>query len=466
MSGLRCNLSLNNKLFMKNLLLFFALFFALGQTMAQDKEVIDRVIGTVGGELILLSEVEEQFTLMEQQRGGGLPSDQRCVILESLVASKLLLNQAKLDSIEVSEEEVDQQLDARVQNILSYMNNDISQFEAYYGQSVNDVKEDFREDLRNRILTDRMRGDIITSANVTPSEVKSFFARIPTDSLPYFNSEVEIGEIVHPPQVNAEQKKIAREKLDELRRRIVEDEEDFAELARIFSDDPGSARTGGDLGMQRRGTFVTEFEATAYNLEVNEISEVIETEFGFHILQLLERRGNNVHIRHILVKSVITEADRTLAMERLDSVRHLLMADSISFSLAVKRFSDENQQSFNNDGSLMNPKTGNTFFEIGDLEPDIYFTIDTMGVNTYSSPLPFKSPAGEEAFRIIVLKSRTEPHKASLEKDYSKIKQATLEEKKNKFINDWVMEKISSTYINIEKSYQGCPNLQDWMAEQ
>lgn len=448
---------------MKNLLLIFACFLALGQIMAQDKEVIDRVIGTVGGELILLSEVEEQFTLMEQQRG-TLPSEQRCMILESLVASKLLLNQAKLDSIEVGEDEVEQQLDARVQNILSYMNNDVSQFEAYYGQSVNEVKEDFREDLRNRILTDRMRGEIIASANVTPSEVKSFFARIPTDSLPYFNSEVEIGEIVHPPQVNATQKKIAREKLEELRKRIVEGNEDFAELARIFSDDPGSARVGGDLGMQRRGTFVTEFEATAYNLEVNEISEVIETEFGFHILQLLERRGNNVHIRHILVKPEITEADRLLAIARLDSVRQLLINDSISFSLAVKRFSDENQQSFNNDGALMNPKTGNTFFEIGDLEPDIYFTIDTMAVNSYSAPLSFQTPTGEEAFRIIVLKSRTEPHKASLATDYSKIKQATLEEKKNKFINDWVMEKLSSTYINIEKSYQGCPNIQSWLA--
>lgn len=447
---------------MKNLMIVFAFLFAMGQLSAQDKEIIDRVVGTVGGELILLSEIEEQFTLMEQQRG-FLEEEHRCVILEGLIANKLLLNQAKLDSIAVTEEEVEQQLDARVQNILGYMNNDISQFEAYYGQSVNEVKEDFREDLRNRLLTDRMRGQIIASANVTPSEVKEFFARIPYDSLPYFNSEVEIGEIVYPAKINQEEKNIAKAKLENIRKQIVEDGEDFAELAKLYSNDPGSARIGGDLGMQRRGTFVTEFEATAYNLETNEISEVIETEFGFHILQLLERRGNNVHIRHILIKPKITEADRQLAIAKLDTIKHLLETDSITFSYAVKKYSDENQQSYNNDGSLMNPNTGNTFFEIGDLEPDIYFTIDTMKVGQYAAPAPFATPSGEESFRIIVLKSRTNPHKASLETDYSKIKQATLEQKKNKFIGEWVEEKAGSTYIDIDDSYHACPNIGVWL---
>ena len=447
---------------MRNLILVFAcVLLSVGQMFAQDREVIDKVIGTVGGEVILLSEVEEQFALMQQQRGYA-EDDERCFVLESLIASKLLLNQAKLDSIEVAEEEVEQQLDARIQNILGYMNNDISQFEAYYGQSVNAVKEDFREDLRNRILTDRMRGQIIGDATVTPAEVKSFFARIPVDSLPYFNSEVEVGEIVHAPQVNPEQKEIARTKLEDLRRRIVEDGEDFAELARIYSDDPGSARIGGDLGMQRRGTFVPEFEAAAYSMEANEISEVFESDFGFHFLQLLERRGNSVHVRHILVKPKITEADRQLAIAKLDSIRTLLQRDSIKFSFAVKRFSDEDEQSFNNDGSLMNPKTGNSLFEIGDLEPDIYFTLDSMDVGDYSAPFAYQTLSGEETFRIILLKSRTEPHKASLDRDYSKIKQATLEEKKNRFIGDWVLDKIGSTFINFDKSYQGCPNLESW----
>ncbi len=446
---------------MRNLIMIFGILLCIGQLTAQDREIIDKVLGTVGGEVILLSEVEEQFALLKQQKG-ELDDGERCFIMESLIASKLLLNQSKLDSIEVTEAEVDQQLDARIQNILAYMNNDVSQFEAYYGQSVNEVKEGFREDLRNRLLTERMRASVIGDASVTPSEVKSFFARIPYDSLPYFNSEVEIGEIVYLPKVNPTQKAISLKKLEDLRKRIVEDGEDFAELAKVFSDDPGSARVGGDLGMQQRGTFVPEFEATAYALEKNEISEIIETEFGFHLLQLLERRGNNIHIRHILVKPEITNDDLLLAQHRLDSVRTLLEADSISFSAAVKRFSDENEQSYNNDGSMLNPQTGTTFFEIGDLDPDIYFTIDTMEVGGYSSPIAFEKQGGAKAYRMILLKTQTEPHKASLDRDYSKIKMATLEEKKNKFIGDWVMDKMGSTYIHFDKSYDTCPNLQVW----
>ncbi len=450
---------------MRNLLLALVLFsFSVGLS-AQNKEVIDKIVGTVGGELILLSDVEEQFSLLQQQQG-SLDDEYRCVILENLLAQKLLLNQAKLDSIEVSEEEVEQQLNARIENILGYMNNDLSQFEAYYGRSINEVKEDFREDLRSQLLVQRMRSEVITSATVTPSEVKSFFARIPVDSLPYFNSEVEIGEIVYAPQVNEVQKKISYDKLAGLRKKIVDEGADFADLARIYSDDPGSARIGGDLGMQRRGTFVPEFEAAAYQLEKGQVSEIIETEFGFHILELIERRGNNVHIRHILIKPEITEEDRELAQAHLDSIRTLISTDSVSFSLAVKRFSDEDQQSYNNDGLMMNPKTGNTFFEIGDLDPEIYFSIDTMAIGSVSSPMVFQLPTGARSYRLILLKSRTDPHKASLTSDYSKIKQATLEEKKNKFINEWVMKRMKSTFIQFDEQYWGCPNMQAWLGEE
>ncbi|MEO1408558.1 MAG: peptidylprolyl isomerase [Bacteroidota bacterium] len=451
--------------FTRNLLLV-TLLFSLGTVLqAQNKEVIDKIVGTVGGELILLSDVEEQFSLLQQQQGGGIEDEYRCIILENLLAQKLLLNQAKLDSIEVSEEEVEQQLNARIENILGYMNGNMAQFEAYYGRSINEVKEDFREDLRDQLLVQRMRSDVIASATVTPSEVKAFFARIPTDSLPYFNSEVEIGEIVYAPQVNAGEKAKARKKLTDLRKRIVEEEADFGDLAKIFSDDPGSARIGGDLGMQRRGTFVPEFEAAAYQLSKGEISEVIETEFGFHILELIERRGNNIHVRHILIKPEITSSDRELARAHLDSIRMLVNNDSLNFSLAVKRFSDEDQQSYNNDGLMMNPKTGNTFYEIGDLDPEIYFTIDTMTIGDVSAPIEFQLPSGGRSYRLILLKSRTDPHKASLASDYSKIKQATLEEKKNNFINEWVMDKMKNTFIQFDEIYRACPNMQAWLSE-
>ena len=439
-------------------------FFPL-LTIAQNRAIIDKIVGTIGNELVLLSDIEEQYDLLEKQKG-VLPDDFRCIITENLLAEKLLLNQAKLDSVEVTDEEVDAQLQARIDQILAYMNNDIQQFEDYYGQTVSEVKETFRQDLENQLLVQRMRSKIVSEVTVTPSEVKSFFHKIDPDSLPYFNSEVEIGEIVYNPKVNDEQKELSRSKLEEIRTRIVEGGEDFAELAKIHSHDPGSARIGGDLGMQRRGTFVPEFEAAAYNLSKEEISDIIETQFGFHLIQLLDRRGNNIHCRHILIKPEITQADLDLAVETLNKVRRQLGKDSITFSMAVKKYSDKNIPSYNNDGDLQNPKTGKTIFETGDLEPEIYFTIDTMKVGGISAPVQFLNQSGEVAYRLIYLKSRTAPHKANLQLDYSKIKAAATEQKTNQIISDWVNKKIGSTFIEIDAMYRNCEVLQKWLPQE
>ncbi len=426
------------------------------------KVVVDKVIAKIGSELVLLSELEEQYAYAASQQG-PLPSNARCAILEQLLAQKLLLNQAKLDSIEVSDEEVETQLSARFERILQMMGGDTEQFEAYYGQSIPEARESMRAELKSQLLTDRMRSQVLGSKKVTPSEVKAFFDRIPSDSLPYFNSEVEIREIVMKPKINAEQERIAKEKLEEIRRRIMEDGEDFAELARKYSDDPGSGRQGGDLGMTKRGSFVPEFEAAAYNLEPKEISKIIKSEFGFHLIQLIERRGNSIHTRHILIKPEITDADLELTRHKLDSIRHLIMADSITFSRAVKRFSNDKVQSYNNDGLMVNPQSGNAIFEIGDLEPDIYFTIDTMKIGEVSAPIQYRDPTGEVLYRVILLQSRTSPHKASLSLDYSKIQVAAVNEKKARFLSEWIEGKIDVTFIDIDKDYQDCIALQKWI---
>jgi peptidyl-prolyl cis-trans isomerase SurA len=443
---------------MKNILV--ALCFLAAAPLTAQRTIIDKVVATVGGELVLLSEIEEQFALMEAQEG-GLPEGARCNILDNLLVSKLLLNQAKLDSIEVSDDEVEVQLNTRIDRILSFMNNDVSQFEAYYGQTINQVKEQFREDLKNQILVERMQSSIMAGVTVTPSEVKQFFNRIPTDSLPYFNSEVEIGEIVYIPKVNKTERQKAIDKLEDIRRRIIEGGENFAELAAKFSDD-GSARGGGDLGWAQRGKFVPEFEAAAYKLDKDEISPVVETEFGFHLIQLLERRGNSIHVRHILIRPEITDHDLELAQNHLDSVRNLILNDSISFSLAVKLFSNKDVQSYNNDGRMVNPLTGNTFFEIGDLDPDIYFAVDTMKVGGISAPFDFAGPTGETYYRIIQLQSRTTPHRANLQQDYSKIQKAAIQSKQNEFINDWVESKIESTFVSIDSLFNNCRILDKW----
>jgi len=427
---------------------------------SQEREVIDKVVGVVGNELILLSDLEEQYNYISEQQG-VLPENFRCNIMDNLLANGLLLSRAKLDSIPVTDEEVETQLTARFDQILNLMNGDPEQFQAYYGQTIPQMREKMRNELKNQMLVERMRESIISAITVTPAEVRAFFEQVPVDSLPYFNSEVELAEIVYKPKVNDVEKEKARTKLEEIKTRI-EEGEDFAELAKLYSDDLGSGRAGGDLGWAKRGSYVQEFEAAAYNLEKDEMSALVESTFGFHLIQMLERRGNNIHLRHILVKPEITDEDLKLADEELAKVRDLIVTDSITFSQGVKKYSDEDQQSYTNDGNLVNNATGNTFYEIGDLDPEIYFTIDTMEVGDVSSPFAFRSGPNETSYRIVFLKSRTKPHKASLETDYTKIKMAAIEQKKSTELNNWVKETVGETYIQVDNRYDFCPLIQQW----
>jgi peptidyl-prolyl cis-trans isomerase SurA len=446
-------------------IILIAIVACLANGLSAQREIIEKVIANVGNEVVLLSELEEQVALLSERQPGKLLPQARCVVLDNLLTQKLLVNQAKMDSVEVKDEEVEAQLNARIEQILDYMGGDISQFENYYGQTVAEVKESFREDLRNQLLSDRMRAEALKGISVTPSEVKAFFKNIPKDSLPYFNSEVEIGEIVYRPSVNEEERQKAVAKLNALRKRIVEGGEDFAEIAKTFSDDFASARIGGDLGWTKRGKFVPAFEAAAYKLDEGDISDVVESEFGFHLIQLMGRRGNSIHTRHVLVKAEITDTDLELSRAKLDTVRQALVKDSITFSMAVKKYGYDQVQSYNNDGKMINPASGNTFFEIGDLDPAVYFTIDTMKVGSFSKPFSFSDQRGETFFRIIQLQSRTEPHVASLARDYSRIQEAATEQKKAAFIADWIEQKVHSTYIRLDQNYLTCPNFDKWLED-
>lgn len=429
------------------------------------QEVLDKVIAKVGSEYVLLSELEEQFALLKDQQG-TLPASARCFILDNLLTNKLLINQANLDSVVVDDEEVEAQLNARIEQILDYMGGDIRQFEEYYGQTINEVKENFRDDLKNKLLAERMQKNIMTDISVTPSEVKAFFHNIPKDSLPYFNSEVEVGELVMKPQLSEAEKRKAIEKLEKFRQRVVEGGEDFAELAKTYSDDFASARIGGDLGWTKRGKFVPEFEAAAYKLEEGEISPVVETEFGFHIIQLLGRRGNSIHTRHILVKPEITDDDLQRTKVKMDSIRNLIVSGVLSFSEAVKKFGYDDVQSYHNDGKMINAATGTPYFEIADLEPDVFFTIDTMEVGEISNPFTYTDPRGDVFFRIVQLQSRSEPHRASLERDYSKIQAAAIEQKKMSYLQEWLKGKIEETYIYIDDRFKlQCPGLSYWLKD-
>ena len=437
------------------------LLFALCLTLSSyaQREIIDDIVATVGGEFILLSEIEEQIALAQAQQQ-SLPENARCTVLDNLLSQKLILHQAKVDSIEISPEEVETQLDARIDRILAYMNGDESQFEEYYGQTISQVKDEFREDLNAQILAERMQATILANVKITPAEVKEFFSKIPVDSLPYFNSEVEIAEIVYKPKVNKEEKQIALDKIKDLRERIIAGE-NFEELAAIHSDDVGSAKQGGSLGWAKRNSYVPEFEAAAYKLEKGELSQVVETQYGFHIIQLIERRGNTINARHILVKPQITQADLDLSVQVLDSIRNEIKVDTLDFGKIVKQISDESQQSYNNNGNIVNQSSGNTFFEISELEPDIYFAIDTLQIGEITRPIEVTDFGGDKTYKLIKLVSRSQPHKAALSTDYSRIQKAALESKKGVFISEWVGEKIGSTYISVDPAYQECGLLKE-----
>ncbi len=450
------------KIFVFPLLVLMLAFAATLQAQMTNNTVIDKVIAVLGDEIILLSDLEKQVAYASQQQKGELPPNARCMVFESILSEKLLIHQGKVDSIEVSEEEVKSQIDARINRILGMMNNSNAQFIEYYGQTPAEMKDFMADDMKAQILSERMRQSIIEGASIRPSEVIAFYNKIPTDSMPFFNAEVEYSELYYQPKVSQEAKDAAYLKLSNLRKQIIAGEKTFEELAEKYSDDLGSGKLGGDLGWQKRGTFVAEFEATAYNLSEKEVSSIVETQFGFHIIELLGRRGNLIHTRHILIKPVFVESDYTKAVSFLDSIRTKILNKEMSFEMAVKKYSDKDQQSYSNGGRVTNAYTGNAFFEIADLDFNIYFALDTLKPGGLSPPVEFLNEAGEKLYRLLSLNSRTEAHKASLKTDYSKIQKAALNNKKSEIINAWVSDKLGTVYVRIDPEYGDCEELKKW----
>lgn len=433
--------------------------FLFSNLAAQDTIILDKIVAKIGGEVIFHSDVEEQMAMMRERKGTpGRP--EQCTILESLMAQSMLVHYAKIDSVIVTEDEVNSEIDARMDQILSYMNNDRSLFQEVYGQTVSEMREQVKEDMNRKLLGDRMQAQIMNNVEVTPSDVSTFFDNIPKDSLPYFNAEVELAEIVMFPVINEEERGKALDKIGKVKEDL-RSGVDFAELARKYSDD-GSARDGGDLGWTTRGSFVPEFEAAAFQLEINETSDIIETEYGYHIIQLMERRGNSIHTRHILVRPRITDEDREKIKRALTDIKKEILDERISFTEAVRKYGDKRVQSFSNNGRMINPKTNNTFFETADVDSEIFFSIDTLDVMEITPPIEYRTPLGDYSYKIVQLQARTMPHRANLKQDYSRIQDAARESKRNQVFSDWVDDHIPNTYIMIDPSYKDCPNIEKW----
>jgi len=429
----------------------------------QAQEIIDKVIINVGGEYVLYSEMITNYRYLKDRNPKA--DVNICDVAEQIISQKILVDQAKLDSILVSDLEVEGQLDYRFQNILRQMGGDEARFTEYYGKSISEMKDDQREDMKQQILAERIQGQLINDVIITPKEVIEFFNDIPKDSIPFLSSEVEISEIVFKPQINAIEREKSLQKLSDIREKILKGEDTFEEMALKYSAD-GSAQDGGNLGWASRGSYVPEFEAAAYGLDPDEISDVIETEFGFHIIKMNERRGNSIRVQHILIRPTITQSDLELTQSRLDSVKNLVVVDSLPFDYAVKLYSDKKSQNYHNGGRMSNPKTGDNYFDTGDLPPDIYFEIEEMEVGEISEPLEYYDRAGETMYRVIKLDSRTKPHRASLEQDYSRIQNFARESKRNIYYNNWMIEKMDETFIKVDPDLSSCPNLIRWIDEE
>jgi peptidyl-prolyl cis-trans isomerase SurA len=435
---------------MKKIVSIIFCLFVLLPLFAQPK-MIDKVVGVVGDNIILLSDVEVQIQQAKAQ--GEVISDRlRCTIFDQLLLEKFFLAQAQLDSVYVSEDDVEAELDKRIRYFITTSFGSQQKLEEYYGKSTADLKDDFRKDIRNQMLAEKMQGKIYGNIKTTPSDVRAFYDDIPKDSLPYFNAEIELSQ---------EAKDYALYKANQLREEILKGG-DFAIKAKLNSEDPGSKKEGGDLGFITRGEMVQEFEAGAFKLKEGEVSEVIETQFGYHVIQCLERKGERIHVRHILITAPITSIDEQSAIRMLDSVSKMINSGAMTFEEAVKEYS-EDDQSKSNRGDIINQNTGTSYFEMSELDGSLLFSMSDLKKGQLSQVSPFEAPDGKKAFRIIRIKSESEPHVANLKQDYSKIQNACKQAKQQEALVKWIQEKRGDAYIMIDEEYQSCDNSSKWL---
>lgn len=438
----------------------FIAFLCFSQEEHTEGNVIDQVVAVVGGHIILHSDVEVQYLQYRMQQGAsGSESTVKCGILENMLFQKLLLNQAEIDSVVVTETQIEAELDRRLRYFISQFGSQ-EKFEEFYEKSVVEFKEEFRGQVEEQMLVENVQRGITENVQITPSEVKDFYREIPPDSLPLINSEVEIAQIVKMPPVSPEEEERVREQLRKFRERI-RNGESFATLAILYSEDTESAKRGGEVGLVGRGELFPEFEAVAFNLEKGEVSEIVKTDAGYHIMQLIERRGDYVNVRHILLTPKVSPTELVRVKEELDSIAGLIDKGEYNFEEAVEEFSDDPGK--NNRGLVINPMTGTSMFEIDQLDPKVFFVIDKLEVGDISNPVIFTNEEGKQGYRILQLRKRTNPHRANLKEDYNRIQNWALEKKKSEMISDWISEKVESTYVRINDEYMDCTFANKWI---
>lgn len=446
---------------MKKILPLFFLLSCSLTIFSQPKISIDGIIAIVGKEIIMRSDLETAYQAqLSQYTDTDDPEEIRCDVFEALVVEKLMLHQANLDSIVITPEQLDYRINANISYLLQQVGGNTKIIEDHFGKTIEEIKAEVRDMTRTQMIVDEVQQKITSSITATPSEVKNFYNNIAYDSLPTVPGAYEFGHIVKTPPVSDEEILKLRERLTEYREGVLRGEKKFSTLALLYSDDPGSASKGGNLGFAERGTYYPEFEAAAFKLKSGEISEIVKTQAGYHIIQMIERRGEQINVAHILLQPKPSVEEQVMAIEYLDSVRKIIVEEKMEFSKAAMAFSDSPDK--NSGGWVVNPYSGSTKFTKDAIEPVLLSTLDKMIPGEYSQAIPYVNADGVMSYRIVYLKSKTTAHKPNLIEDYDIIQNATIEEKKMKAINKWIQNKVKVTSIKINENYKNCPFIEEW----
>jgi peptidyl-prolyl cis-trans isomerase SurA len=431
---------------------------------AQKPISLDKIVAVIGDKIILESDVKNRIDDM-RRNGVEIPPNAQCYMLESMLASKVLAQQAIKDSLPVSDEDVEAALDLRVRQFEQQFGSK-EEVERIAGKTIFQLKEDSREQVREQKLAEEMQKEIMRTIKVTPTEVKDYFEKLPKESLTYYESQVELGQIVLIPKASREVVELAKEELMELKQRLLKGEK-FEKLAKTNSDDPGTKSDGGLFTFKKSENNVDpEFKIASIKLKnPGDISSIIKSQFGYHLIQLVEKNGDDITVRHILKIPYVSQSEFTKAINKLDTIRSKLIAGTLDWGAAVDKYTEDEMSKFTA-GMVLNPEDGSTFLTIDRFpDKDVVLMMKSLTLGEFSKPMQFVDQRNRKAVRLVYLKSRTQPHVENLRDDYSKISIRVLEEKKSSEMEKWIAKKLPTYYINVSPEFSSCEQVQNWVRE-
>ena len=435
-------------------ILFFVLLLLVGKTMYGQDNVIDEVVWVVGDEAILKSDIEEE-RISAQYEGHKFDGDPYCVIPEELAVQKLFLHQAVIDSVEVSESEVLQRVEQMTNQYIQSVGSK-EKLEEYFNKTMTQIRETMRENVREGLTVQRMQQKIAGEIKVTPSEVRQYFKELPEDSIPFIPTLVEVQIITLEPKIPIEEIERVKKQLRDYTERVNTEESQFSTLALLYSEDPGTARRGGELGFMGRGELVPEYANVAFNLQdPSKVSKIVESEFGFHIIQLIEKRGDRINTRHILLKPRVADKDKDASLARLDSIADDIRNNKFTFDEGASYISQD-KDTRNNHGLLPNPYTGTSKFEMQQLPQEIAKAVDVLNVGEISKPFSMINSKGKEVCVIVKLKTKINGHKANIRDDYQSLKEVVVDKRRDERIHKWILDKQKTTYVRINENWKNC----------